>query len=445
MSTNTARMARAGGRAVAVAMSVSVSVVLAGGGAARAAGWAAPFDVASVHPNVPFDAYGHGFGAYVSVGSGGGVTAFAWTDLDAAEHVHVLLRTRTDSGGALGPIHDLGAEDAIAAAPLLAVARDGSVVVAWAREALGMRSPIVARRLVAGRLGPPVELGSGELSYQQYPRLDVVADAGGGASFARVLADKRVQLQALAADGVPGPVVTVPTPDLRIGAPSVAIAASGRAVVAWDNAIRGGRRLYARTASTDGTIGPIVVLWHGRGRHVYDRAIYPDLGISDAGDALVAWDRSGHGIGVQARFLTAGGRLGPTIDIAPSQFRHGFDVIVAAGGRGAIVWQQGRRPITRARLMSVGGRLGRAVVAARAATFPALSLDPAGRVLFAWSTNARVLARRLSANGTLEPIASVAAHGERAQGDAYERPVERAAGSSAVVTWQREGDARIRR
>jgi hypothetical protein len=177
--------------------------------------------------------------------------------------------------------------------------------------------------------GVPVEAGRAPL----LARPLVHTRGAGNAVIASLTYDEDVQLQTLSAASVLGPLVTIPRPDLGYGPIAIAVAPSGNAVVAWDNSRRADRRMLARTASAAGRLGPVLTLWQG---HHPRRAQSPVAGVSDAGDAVVAWriESRYHNVRsrVQSRTVGIDGTLGPILDLTGSGREGAHGVLVAPGG-----------------------------------------------------------------------------------------------------------------
>jgi hypothetical protein len=306
-----------------------------------------------------------------------------------------------------------------------------------------------AQTLVHGRLGPVVDLsGSGFL--QRLGPQDVQIDDAGNAVIASLTYDEDVQLQTLSAASVLGPLVTIPRPDLGYGPIAIAVAPSGNAVVAWDNSRRADRRMLARTASAAGRLGPVLTLWQG---HHPRRAQSPVAGVSDAGDAVVAWriESRYHNVRsrVQSRTVGIDGTLGPILDLTGSGREGAHGVLVAPGGSGVVSWTQPRSGarggalITRARLFSPDGRRSRKLTIPGVSPTRAVSISDGGRTIFAWVNSAGVvLARSLSAAGVVRPIRRLSARGERARVEVGEPGVTITSGPRTVVAWIRGSTVR---
>jgi hypothetical protein len=431
-------MRRGSGLAVVAVVAVAATAARATTAAIPAA-WTAAVDIGPVHEPVPWSPGMPEFYPEVHVASGGELTAFAWTDLDGTGR-RLRARIRTAPAATLGPILDVAIGDARLGAATATAGGNGDVLFTW-----GIRgASIQGRRLSGGQLGPVVELAHGDVS-----GINAVAmDDAGNAVIAYDHVDKRVQLRTLSAAGVLGRAVTIPTPGLRVGFASVAVAASGRAIVAWDNANRDRRRLHARTASVDGRIGPVLDLWAGR--RPYDRALYPQLAIADDGAALAAWMLSPNAPDkpfdrVQERFVSAAGRLGPTETFPRLGRDPGYAVAMSPSGRGVIMWRQGAKRLVRAALLSRSGRRGPAVEVSDAEEFPRLSIDAGAGVVFAWGTDDGVYARSLSPDAALGPVSSIAAPGERADGQYSSHALALASrDGQPAIAWSRQGAAVIR-
>jgi hypothetical protein len=422
---------------------MTLAVLACTGAPSASAAWSTPFDVVRMHDPVPATPSTNGFYPGVRVASSPQVTVFAWTNLEDGGH-RVQARTRTTATGALGPILDITDVDDLRGLSALAAGPNGHVVLVWSTGPLG--TPMHARTLVDGRLGPVVDV----LSSGGIRNLDVAVDGGGNATIGWITYEKRVQLQTLRASGALGPLVTIPTPAIRSGPLALAVAASGSAVVAWDNGILPDRRLFARTASAAGRLGPVVTLW--RGRHPL-RAIEPLAAVSAAGDAIVAWNRNSkydtvrpH---IQSRWLSADGRLGPTVDVSRTGGEGGVQLRLAPGGRGVISWRQAptgptgtRRAVMRARLLSPDGTRGPLVGLSRVNSAPAIAIADSGRAVFAWGTARGVVARTVSPSSVPGPVRSLAAPGERARSEFGYSTVVIAPGEDPVVAWMQGSLAR---
>ena len=403
---------RARSRRCAAAL-VAALAALSIAGAVPADAWTEPADIVVLHE--PLDGpYGYvGYSPAAMVASSPAGSVFAWTDDAGSGGYRVQARTRSPTGQ-LGPILDLAA---------------GSARRCWCRC-----SPTAG--LDASWTSPTAGFSSASTAK------DVQVDADGNVVIASVTYGKQVRLQRLSAAGLPGPLVTIPTPGVRFGPIGLAVSPRGRAVVAWDNGLQEDRRLLARTASVDGFLGPVLTL--SRTKHPR-RALYPRAGVSDAGDAVVSWslDSKYHDFAahVQLRAVTVDGRIGPVrrLSRGPGESAR---VLVAPSGRGVVAWLRrrgkGRRDdafVVRARLLAPDASLGQKIEISRSRCLPATSISNAGRATFAWPSARGVVARALSSTGVLGEVDILAAPGERAEGTECDSTVTLAPGDRPVAAW----------
>ena len=208
----------------------------------------------------------------------------------------------------------------------------------------------------------------------------------------------------------------------------------------------GGRmRAMARTRSiATGRLGPALEL-SAPGTH----AGYPRFAVAPNGDAVFVWSASD---GVRARWLTAG-VLGPILDVSsqwvPPYAIH--QVVIGAGEDAVIAWTRIRGKRTQARTLSAGGGLGPLLdipTPGQGTGMPGVGVGPRGDIVVAWddqdcpcfvprrSRHRRLLARSATpATGRIGPIA-VLWRAKRS------RPADRAIEPSATVDG--DGDALVR-
>jgi hypothetical protein len=223
---------------------------------------------------------------------------------------------------------------------------------------------------------------------------DVVVDGDGDVVFAWEQVDGssfRVQVRALSAGGVLGPVQNVsPASEQAVGG-RVAMNPDGDAVVVWMANIGGIVRVRARARSAAGALGAVRTL-SGPTFNTADNRI----GIDAAGNATASWTSSdGSHLRLQARSLSAGGALGPVRDISPS----GIDVVntmtglgVDATGHAVFVWirnDHGSVNVVQARELAADGTMFAVQtvsdsVDGETAVLPQLAVGADGHAVVGW-------------------------------------------------------------
>jgi len=189
-----------------------------------------------------------------------------------------------------------------------------------------------------------------------------------------------------------------------------AIDADGDSITIWERFVGNGQSsIEFRRRSAAGALGPVGVL--------ADRATSNGVAVAvaDDGDAMLMWS----GQGVQARWLSAAGVLGPLIQLAnPEEDASGLELAIGADGAVVFGWQ--RAGGVRARVLSSTGALGpvRYVSAATTdglilTTRKPLALARSGTATFVWqgeSSHKRsfVKARSLTAKGVLSRTRTLA-------------------------------------
>jgi hypothetical protein len=153
------------------------------------------------------------------------------------------------------------------------------------------------------------------------------------------------------------------------------------------------------------------------------------IGIDARSNATFGWlRRDSRGVRVQVRRRSAGGRLGPIVDLSdPSSVAGDLQLVVAPSGRAVAAWSE-RQPhgpaMLRARAVSAAGARGPPVTITDAAlrfTGPQIVIDASGDALLAWTQLAgkavAVMARRWPAAGELGPATDVSATTPSSSGD----------------------------
>ena len=127
---------------------------------AATAAWTRPETIATLSQPVPWGRLTPGWEPELRVAAGGGSSVYAWTNLDRAGRMSLHARTRAMPRGPLGPILDVASRRGVYDIRV-AVGSGGHAIVAWSRSAALMQSPVQARSIIRGRLGPTIDLGSG--------------------------------------------------------------------------------------------------------------------------------------------------------------------------------------------------------------------------------------------------------------------------------------------
>jgi hypothetical protein len=354
---------------------------------AASAAWTAPDDLS--------DPGGDAGQQEVAIDAAGDSIA-TWIRWDGTAWV-VQARTRS-AAGVLGFAPTLSAPGQDAFHPEVAVDPAGNATIVWSRFD-GSRWRVQARTVsqfgVVGVTSVPVSDASVSGSEPQ-----VGVDAAGNTVIAWLAGDgvtDRIQARTLSPAGVLGPVLEVSTPGRNTWAPQLAVAPTGATVLTWTEFDGTNERIYASTLSAAGVLGaPVSISAAGQDGH------YPRAAIDAAGDARLVWVRfDGTDDRIQTRSLSA------------------------AGVRGAVTT-----------LSDPGG----------SATFPQLSIDPAGNTFFAWQrfdgTEDRAQFSTLSAAGVFGAPVTVSNPGEPAS----DTQIAADAAGTAVVSYERSDgtNARVR-
>ena len=275
-----------------------------------------------------------------------------WADV-AIPH-RVQARTLS-AAGVLGPIRTLSRAGHDARLPEIAVSTNGRAVVVWEERFNGATRQVQARTLsAAGVLGPIQTLS--QAGHDAYlPEVAVDADGDAVVVWKRWGSDRRVQARTLSATGVLGPIQTL-SPPASLGpestdnGPKVAVDRLGHAVVVWRN--DDNFRVQARSRSRAGVLGPIQTL----SAPVLHDTFYQKVAIDRRGNAVVTWVAdTQEGQQIQARTLSAAGRLGRLLNLRLPTGHLAFDVRVAVSA-------QGRAAITYPDVELAGGHRVRGVV-----------------------------------------------------------------------------------
>jgi hypothetical protein len=153
------------------------------------------------------------------------------------------------------------------------------------------------------------------------------------------------------------------------------------------------------------------------------------IGIDARSNATFGWlRRDSRGVRVQVRRRSAGGRLGPIVDLSdPGSVAGDLRLVVAPNGRAVAAWSE-RQPhgpaVLRARAVSAEGARGPLVTITDAAlrfSGPQVVIDASGDALLTWTQLAgkaiAVMARRWPAAGELGPATDVSTTTPSSSGD----------------------------
>jgi hypothetical protein len=253
-----------------------------------------------------------------------------------------------------------------------------------------------------------------------------------------------VQARTRSASGRLGPIVALSERVPDAFGVRVAVNARGAAVFSWleFDAAASQLVLRTRTRSARGVLGPIVTTSEPR-----TDAFDDSIAISDAGDTIVAWttwDNATGGLHARARARSAAGVLGPVIELAdPALDAFVPQVAIDGDAAATFAWTQGDpatghvRVQTRSR--SAGGALGPVVELAdgtRDTAWASVAVNRDGDAVFDWRAfdptfHATVQARSRSSKGTLGAVADLSDPGD----DAFDQTAAVDDNGDAVVTW----------
>ncbi len=320
-----------------------------------------------------------------------GNALIVWGRFDGTT-TRIQARSRS-AAGVLGPVQDLAAA-ANAGNPRVAMAPNGRSVIMWQ---VGDRMQARARS-AAGALSATQTLSQAGRPVGE-PRVGI-ADTG-GAVFAWTRHDgsfSRVQVRARTAAGALGPIQFVSLVNNQAAGLDISVDASGDALMVWENSTGGPTRVQARSRSAAGTLGPVQTV-----SLVGTFANFPQIGMQDDGDAIVAWRRSD--LRIQARAISSAGAVGALQDISsPSGFSDQPQVAYDENGVAVFVFSHQNTGSSnnniQARVRSAAGTLGpiENVTAAAAFGFPQIAMDN-GVATAVWDRDFNSISRILAATG----------------------------------------------
>lgn len=384
-------------------------------------------------------------GPDVDVGADGTATA-VWSAKAGGEYRVFARRIAAD--GARGPVQQLSAPGEAgktpgdALAPQVAVAPDGTAVVAWTRWD-GANFRIQERRIDPA--GVPEEAtrtlsGSGQDAAD--PQLDVGPDGAATVVWRRFDGfHPLVQVKRIAPDG------TSEEPAQRLSEsgqdavePDVAVAPDGVATVVWSRYDGSDSIVQRRRVEADGTLAATASL-----SAAGESAIESQVELGPDGEATVVWVRfDGANWIVQGqRFDPAGAAAGAVFDLsAAGRGAAEPQLAVDADGLATVVWDRydGSNFVVQGRRISAAGALlGTISLSAtgRDAADPQVAARPAGGATVLWSrfdgSNWIVQRRDLGADGVAGAFEGLSAPG-RGAGDAVAAWGE---DGTLAMTWRR--------
>lgn len=320
-----------------------------------------------------------------------------WSQRDAATGSYAVLARVRSAAGMLSGIRELsagvGEGDALRApTPRLALGPGGAVVAWQAPFAGGYRA--VARTLGTDGVADGWQTLSREHLVDRPVALAVAQD--GTAVMAWTRDDgvsSRVEARTRTVDGTLGPLRVLTPAGQDATAPAVAVSPGGGAVVAWVREDPSFTSLRSRAMTTTGVVGPARKI-SLNSHDVDDDPVtgWGEVGVSDDGDAVFVWqqDKVCCGTEVVVRGLSAAGDLSPITFARTTATARQPHVVVAPGGNAVLTFTQldetfWERIVVRTR--SVGGMLGPAEVvsaAGRDAFDPDLAMNRDGLVALTW-------------------------------------------------------------
>lgn len=221
--------------------------------------------------------------------------------------------------------------------------------------------------------------------------------------------------------------------------PEMAVAANGNAVFVWKQnpGSADHYRVQARQVSAGGALGPILDI----SKNGKDVLGFPKVAVDGSGNAVFVWTYSdGSETWIQGRALSAAGALGPILRLSDAS--GDFDLpqlAVDSAGDAAFIWSRGVDNVRRseARTLSPAGVLGPvmgvSIDSDGNAFRPQVGISSSGTAVLAWQVFGRsIKTRTLSTASVLGPVRKIS--GQRAVG--FELAVNKS--GDAVFVWNRE-------
>jgi hypothetical protein len=216
----------------------------------------------------------------------------------------------------------------------------------------------------------------------------------------------RVQERQISATGALGPVKTISAAREKPLSPQIAGGSRGGAHVIWSCTNGDHPGVEARTISAKGRLGPVRRISAAR-----RPARRPRIASDASGDAIVVWGQKGDTWRIKARRISSKGALGRVKTLSSAKGESGAPVIASDARGGAIaVWQQadGKSSRIKARRISAKGRLGsvKTLSAPGDAGAAQVASDARGNAIVIWRSDTnyskwRIKARRISSAGAV--------------------------------------------
>jgi hypothetical protein len=378
-------------------------------------------------------------GPDLDVGADGTATA-VWSAKSGGEF-RVFAR-RIAPNGTRGPVQQLSAPGGDALAPVVAVAADGTAVVAWTRRE-GADFRIQERRI--GPDGTPegaTRTLSGAGQDATDPQVDVGPDRTATVVWRRFDGfHPLIQVRRIAPDG------SSEEASQRLSEagqdavePDVAVAADGVATVVWSRFDGSDSIVQRRRVEANGTLAATSTL-----SAAGESAIEPQVELGPGGEATVVWTRfDGANWVVQGqRFGPAGVAAGAVFDLsAAGRSAAEPELAIDSSGVATVVWDRfdGSNFVVQARRIGASGALlGTLALSAtgRDAADPQVAARPGGGATVLWSRydggNWIVQRRDLAADGAAGALEGLSAAG-RGAGDAVAAWGE---GGTLAMVWRR--------
>jgi hypothetical protein len=374
-----------------------------------------------------------------------GTATVVWSSRSGGGEFTVFAR-RISPAGAPGPITQLSASGEDALAPQVAVAPDGTAVVAWMRHD-GADFRVQSRRIAPN--GTPEEATrtlSGAEQDASAPQVAVAPDRTATVVWKRFDGFRYlVQTRQVLPDGTsPGPAQRLSEPKGDAVEPQVAVDSDGVATVAWSrfDGESEDSIVQLRRVEPDGTPAGTTRSLSAPG----ESAIQPQLGLGPDGAATVAWNRfDGADWIVQAQHISPAGLPEGAVQNLSATGESAAEPRLAVDGEGraTVVWDRfdGAGFVVQARRLGpngapAGGPL-QLSAGGRDAGEPEVALDPEGDATVLWSrydgANFVLQRRDLSAAGTLGGTETLSVAGRNANAPA----LAFGADGTLAMTWRR--------
>jgi hypothetical protein len=409
------------------ALAGTVATLALAPGTALAA-WTAPADLSAAGQNARSASL---------AANDAGDAVFAWRRFDGTND-RIQAQTRS-AAGVLGAVQTLSVGGQPAFGNQVAIDGTGDAVVTWLRNN-GTYDIAQARRVsAAGVLGPILNLApTGADAIDPH----VAVDFAGNAVFTWRRwdgANDRVYTRTLSAGGVVGPITALSAAGQDAIQPRVAMNDNGDAAFIWTRGVLGARRVQARALSPAGALSGIRTL------SLAGQESYPgDVAVDPAGNAVFTWYAfNGSEYEIQARSVLAGGVMSLVQTLSdPGEFAYDPEVGVDAAGNAVFTWYRKdgtnwrvqTRPVSAA---GVPGPVSTLSAPGEDAVFPNIAVNAAGDAVIGWQrsdgANTRAEVATVSAAGVISPVTQLSAGGQ----NAFSPAVGIDGAGNTIADWQR--------